>query len=274
MEPLLSCRGLSCGYPSRTVLEGVDLDLFPGTVTALLGPNGSGKSTLLKTLCRTLPILQGEASLAGDPLGSLEAVETARRIAYVPQEEEPRFAFPVREMVALGRLPHSRGLFDTGEDLEATARAMSDADCVELADRPVTELSGGERQRVLLARALAQDAPVLLLDEPTSHLDVGYQVAAIDLLRRLAQGSRAILVAVHDLNLASLVADQAVLLSGGGIVLSGPIEEVLRDPRLDRTYGIAFERILGKDGLLRVYPVYEAEHRPSVERDVGRRSRR
>jgi iron complex transport system ATP-binding protein len=254
--PRLECRDLACGYPGRIVLEGVGLSLRAGVVMALLGPNGSGKSTLLKTLCKSLPPVAGDALLSGVSIRQLSHADAARRVAYVPQEEEPRFAFTVRELVTMGRLPLSGGLFDTLEDRIAAEAAMKDAACLDLAERPITELSGGERQRALLGRALAQNAPLLLLDEPTSHLDVGHQVAAVTLLRKLAVEGRSVLVAVHDLNLASALADEAALLSGGRVALSGPTRELLSDPRLDDVYGVRFERTTADDGTLRVLPAF------------------
>lgn len=247
-EVLLQACALRCGYPGRTVLDDVDLDVARGTVTALLGPNGSGKSTLLKTLAKTLPAQSGEVLIGGDPLRTLGFRELARRVAYVPQEELSAFPFTVEEIVLMGRMPYSEGLFETPEDHAAAARAMELADCADLAARPVTELSGGERQRVLLARALAQRAPVLLLDEPTSHLDVRHQVEIVRLLRRLADEGYAIVAAVHDLNLAASVADRALLLDGGRIGLSGPCRDVLADARVDAVYRVAFHRYETREG--------------------------
>lgn len=250
---LASCRDLACGYPGRIVLEGVNLELRPGAKIALLGPNGSGKSTLLKTLCGAIPILKGAVDLSGTSVSGLSSSEIAKRASYVPQEEAPPFRFSVRQVVVMGRLPHSTGLFDTAEDLAVAEEAMRLADCLSLADRPITEISGGEKQRVLVARALAQQAPVMLLDEPTSHLDVAHQMALSKLIRDLSAKGFAILAAVHDLNLASEFAEEAILLNGGRVSLQEPIREALRDPRLDEAYGVAFRRI--EDGnTLRVFP--------------------
>lgn len=241
-EPLVRCEGLKCGYPGRVVLEGVGFELAAGTVTVLLGPNGSGKSTLLKTLSKTLAPLAGTLTVCGDALHSLSFRELARRVAYVPQEEYPAFPFTVREIVLMGRLPYSDGLFETEEDHRAAEDAMRAADCLALADRPVTELSGGERQRGLIARALAQQAPALLLDEPTSHLDVGHQVEIVRLLRRLAEEGYGVLAALHDLNLAAALADRAILLANGRVGLEGPCAEVLASPQVDAVYGVRFRR--------------------------------
>ncbi len=250
--PPLQSRSLSCGHGARAVLEGVDLLLAPGEVVVLLGQNGSGKSTLLSTLAGTLRPLAGEVSLGGDALSRLSRIEIARRVAFVPQEEAAAFGFLVREVVTLGRLPRSTGIFDTAEDRRAAEDAMRQADCEDLADRPVTQISGGEGQRALLARALAQDAPVLLLDEPTSHLDVGHRIAAVRVVRALAEAGRAVLAAVHDLDLASALADRAILLANGRVSAQGPVREVLESPALDEAFGARFTRWESPDGRLRV----------------------
>ena len=234
---------LVCGYPGRTVLSGVGLSLRSGTVTALLGPNGSGKSTLLKTLAKTLPPLGGVVSIAGHPLARLNFGDLAKLVGYVPQEEVPPFRFTVRQVVTMGRLPHSTGLFDTEEDHVAATDAMVLADCLDLQDRVVMELSGGERQRVLIARALAQQANVLLLDEPTAHLDVRHQIGIIRLLRRLAAEGKCVVAAVHDLNLGAMLADDAVLIRDRRLSAPRPYGEVLNSGDLDEAYGVRFRRL-------------------------------
>jgi iron complex transport system ATP-binding protein len=253
-EALVECRAAACGYPSRVVLKGIDLTLTSGSITALLGPNGSGKSTLLKSIAKLIPVLGGEILVTGQNVQALSYADLAQKVSFVPQEEQPAFGFTVRELVVMGRLPRSRGLFDTEEDHAAATRAMEAADCLHLQDRVVTEISGGERQRALVARALAQEAQVMLLDEPTSHLDVGHQLAILRLLKHLAAKGMAILVAVHDLNLASMLADRAMVLSGDGIALAGPTQEVLRDETLDRIYDVAFSRHLSAEGHVLLYP--------------------
>jgi iron complex transport system ATP-binding protein len=250
---LLECRDLSCGYRQRPVLTGVNLELWPGRVLALLGPNGSGKSTLLKTLSGTLPPLGGEALYGGAALSDLRPGDLAKRVAYVPQEESFAFAFLVREIVMMGRMPHSAGLADTALDHERVSWAMDLADCTHLAPRSVLELSGGERQRVLIARALAQDTRVLLLDEPTSHLDVGHQVEFAILIRRLSREGYTVIAAVHDLNLASTLADEAVLLREGTIGMTEKTEDVLSSTMLAEVYGVEFSTVRDENGALRVF---------------------
>lgn len=254
MSLVLEARGLVAGYAGRTVLHGIDFSLAPGERVVLLGPNGSGKSTLLKALSKGLSPSAGAVMLQGEAVSGLRHAEIARRLAFVPQEETARFPFRVREVVTMGRLARSNGLLDTPEDREVAARSMARADCEHLAERPYTELSGGERQRVLIARALAQEAAVMLLDEPTSHLDPAHQVAVAELVGSLAGEGVATVAAVHDLNLASRMAERAVLMHEGQIALEGEVEDVLRSHELDRVYGVRFTRVDAPDGRMALLP--------------------
>jgi iron complex transport system ATP-binding protein len=253
----LACESLDCGYIDRVVLKHVNLVLGAGEIVAVLGPNGSGKSTLLKTVAKSLPPLGGRVLIEGQDLAGLRFAEAAQRVSYVPQEELPPFRFHVRDIVTMGRLARSPGLLDTAEDREAATAAMTRTNAIDLEHRVVTELSGGERQRVLLARALAQDTPLLLLDEPTAHLDARHQVEATRLLRELAADGRTMLVAVHDLNLAGVLAHRAILIADGGIAAEGAVREVLESERLDEVYGVAFERSSSSSGSLRVFPRFD-----------------
>lgn len=253
--PALECRHLDCGHHGHAILGDINLQLIAGESVALLGINGSGKSTLLKTISRTLAPIRGEVHLSGKEIHELTFQQLAHQVAYVPQEEIALFPFPVREVVAMGRLARSTGLFDTPEDLAITEEAMKTADCLDLADRPITELSGGERQRVLIARALAQDAPLILLDEPTSHLDAAHQMATAKLARSLANAGKAVLVAMHDLNLSSRVASRGVLIHQGKAVMDAPLAEVLQSPVLDEVYKVRFQRIALEPDLILVVPV-------------------
>src|SRR6185503_3110354 len=179
---------------------------------------------------KTIPALNGAIKIQSQNLDDLTFTQLAQKVAYVPQEELPPFRFTVRQVVLMGRLPLSAGFFDTPADLEATEKAMEEADCCALADRPITEISGGERQRVLIARALAQDSALLLLDEPTSHLDIGHQVAIIQLAQKLRSQGKGLLTAMHDLNLAADLGETAVLLNQGKVAIHAPVEEVLASP--------------------------------------------
>ena len=253
-QPLLECRNLSCGYGNHLVLAGVSLTVLPGETVVLLGPNGSGKSTLLKSVSKSLQHVNGGILLGGADISSLSHRDVALRVAFVPQEESFKFEFKVRDVVTMGRLPISHSLWDTPADVVAATEAMAEADCLYLADRSVMELSGGEKQRVLIARALAQGAPLVLFDEPTSHLDVQHQMAVAKLVRTLAKMGRSTVTAIHDLNLAPLVADRAILIQDGRIGLDASIQEVLESPLLDDVYKVSFSRMKLEDGRLVVFP--------------------
>lgn len=248
----LECRGLKCGYPERAVLGSVDFTAREGETIALIGVNGSGKSTLLRTIAKLIPPVAGEVRICGHDVASLPYDVLARYVASVPQEEPVAFPFRVEEMIAMGRIAYGSGIFDTAEDREAARLAMVTAGCSDLEGRVVTRLSGGERQRVLIARAIAQQTPLLLMDEPTAHLDATHQIATAKLVRQLAAEGKTILVAVHDLNLAPLIASRVLLLAGGRVALDGPVEQVLNDPVLDDAYGVRFERVRTDSGRLLV----------------------
>jgi iron complex transport system ATP-binding protein len=207
----------------------------------------------MKTVAGAIAPLSGQVRLMGDDVQSLSKKETAKRLGYVPQLESPAFDFRVRDVVLMGRFPHSDSLFESRDDVLAAEEAMRRADCDKLADRPMSELSGGEGQRVRIARALAQEAPILLMDEPTTHLDVRHQIDIGLLVRRFAAEGLAVLVAVHDLNWAAAFATRVVVLSEGRIVLDGPVEDSLESPIIDRAFGVEFRRI--REGGVRLLPV-------------------
>lgn len=234
---------LACGYGAKQCVEGVNFSVGVGQVVALLGPNGSGKSTLLKTIGGLLKKLGGGCSLFGQPVEALASEARAKIVAYVPQDEAPRFSFTVRQAVLLGRVAHAETYFDSPKDFAAAESAMQRAGCLELADRSVLELSGGERQRVWIARALAQEPKLLLMDEPTAHLDVHYALEVARLIKKIAEEGTAIIVAIHDLNLISHFADSALVLREGKVALQGLTQDVLEDKKLDAVYGVQFDRI-------------------------------
>jgi iron complex transport system ATP-binding protein len=219
MTPMLRAQGLQVALGGTTVLNGVTLALQPGW-TAIVGPNGAGKSTLLRALAGLLPRQAGQVWLQGRPIDDWSARQRAQQIAWLAQQGQAGGDLTVRELVELGRLPHL-GLFGTPglQDRRCVEQAMSATECVAWAARQLQQLSGGERQRCLLARALAVQAPVLLLDEPTTHLDPPHQVAVVRLMQALArQGTVASVM--HDLPLA-LQADHVLLMRAGRIVASG-----------------------------------------------------
>lgn len=234
----LEAREVAIGYGDRLVGEGIDVALEPGSVTCLLGPNGSGKTTLLRTLLGLLPARAGAVRLDGVPLASLHARARARRIAYVPQAADSGFDFTVRELVEMGRTAHA-GLFSapSSADREAVQRALETLGIAALAERNVPRVSGGERQLALIARALATEAAILVMDEPTANLDFANQSRVLDEISRLRDGGRAVLFTTHHPDHALRIADRAVLLRGGRVVAAGPAGATLNSANLSALYG-------------------------------------
>jgi len=226
-------------YPSAPVLavDGVSLEAMAGRITAVVGPNGSGKSTLVRALLGRMPLEGGTLELDDTPLVSLDRRTIARRMAVVPQREEPVFPISVRDYIALGRHPHG-GPFAgrSAEDREAIAKAIARADVGVFLDRPTDALSGGEWQRVRIARALAQGGAALVLDEPTTFLDVAHEMAVFELLDSLAREGQAILLVSHQLNLVARFADHIVLLHKGRVAADGAPSDVMRGEILERVY--------------------------------------
>ncbi|HEY6556654.1 MAG TPA: ABC transporter ATP-binding protein [Polyangiaceae bacterium] len=237
----LAAREVTASYRERRVLSNVSLDVRAGEIVAVIGPNGAGKSTLVRVLAGTLRPSTGEVTLEGRDLLTLPRREIARKVAVVPQESSVAFGFTVREVVLMGRAPHQSGLlYPSREDLEALESALRACDLSELADRPLSELSGGERRRVVIARALAQEPRVLLLDEPATHLDVRHSVALYELVRRhAAERGVACLCVMHDLNAVERWADRALLLDAGRVARAGPLHEVLVPELLEPVFGVA-----------------------------------
>jgi iron complex transport system ATP-binding protein len=236
----LRLTNLAAGYQNGLVLRAVNLEVAAGEVMALVGPNGAGKSTLLRVLSGVLPARGGQAELDGADLLRLPPAQRARRVAVVPQMIHLPESFTVSEIVLMGRTPYLP-LWggETQHDCEVTWAAMRRTQVDHLADRLVGELSGGEQQRVVLARALTQEPNVLLLDEPTSHLDLKHQVTVLELVRALARDEQlAVLVTLHDLNQAALYADRVALMQRGEIVAHGQAAEVFTAERLSQVYDV------------------------------------
>lgn len=239
---MLTISGLRAAYDGDDILHGLDLTLPAGTMAALLGPNGSGKSTLLRVVAGLLPVRGGTVRLQGRELAAYSPRERARIVGLVPQYATLPFAFSVDEVVGMGRHPYIGLLSAPGpHDREVVDQALLAADVAHLRERPVTELSGGEFQRVLIARALAQEPRLLLLDEPTAHLDLNHQVEIALLMQRLnrEQGLTVLWVS-HDVNLASEFCDRLLMLKQGHIVADGAPSETLTSPRLREVYGMEF----------------------------------
>jgi iron complex transport system ATP-binding protein len=235
---MLEIRSLSVAYGREMVLREVSLSVPPGTVTALIGPNGAGKSTLIRAISGVVPKASGEVRLNGIDLTAQTPSQRARLLAVVPQSRQLGGAFTVEQAVMMGRTAYMNWLGQPGEEDQAKVHlAMENTNTVYLAHRRIATLSGGEQQRVLLARALAQDTPVLLLDEPTTHLDIQHKISLLSLVGRLAhQNGLTVLVALHDLNQVSLYADRVALLVEGRLQTVGKPEEVLTAERLSDAY--------------------------------------
>jgi cobalamin transport system ATP-binding protein len=242
-EPeLLLLDSVTAGYGPRVALREVSLSVRAGQVVGLIGPNGSGKTTVIRVASRALRPSSGRVEVAGRDPYAIRAREAARLVAVVPQEVPDTFGFTALEVVLMGRSPYLSVLGGGGgRDYRRAREAMESAGVHHLGDRPLGELSGGEKQRVLLAQALAQDATVLLLDEPTTHLDPRHVVAILETVRRLAREGRAVLAVFHDLNLAAGSCDRVVALDGGRVVVEGPPEAVITAGFLRAVYGIEAE---------------------------------
>jgi iron complex transport system ATP-binding protein len=236
----LVLSGVEAGYDGRAILRDINLHVRPGEVLAIVGPNGVGKSTLIKTAAGTLKPRKGAVRIGGEDLADLRAAERARRVSVVGQALNLPPAFSALDVVMMGRTPYLGWFEREGErDREIALQAMERTETAALAQRPISELSGGERQRVLIARALAQNAPIMLMDEPTAHLDLRHQDAQLKLVRRLVEeDGLAVLIALHDLNLVARFADRVALLSTGTIHVEGFPEQVLTPDHLAAVYGI------------------------------------
>jgi iron complex transport system ATP-binding protein len=239
MTPLLEARDLHFDYGRGPLLGGVDLSVGRGELVGLVGRNGSGKTTLLRLLLGLMAPTRGEIRLDADPVERLSRRDVARRLAWVPGDGQPSFGFRVRELVAMGRNPHLGPFRPEGEaDRDQIDRALAMTDLNSLTHRPIPELSAGEWRRALIARALAQETPGLLLDEPTANLDIAHQLELLELLRTLTREGRAVLAALHDLSLAARYCDRLLVLSEGRIAARGAPQTVLTEASLAEFFGI------------------------------------
>jgi iron complex transport system ATP-binding protein len=236
--PLLVIDGLGVELGGTTVLEEVDATADRGRFVGIVGPNGAGKTTLLRTIAGAVDPAVGRVTVDGARIHDLTSKAASRLVAKVPQDTTVGFEFDVRTVVEMGRNPH-RSRFDGWTDTDAAAveQALDRTNTRQFADRGIATLSGGERQRVLLARALAQDAPLLLLDEPTGSLDINHQVRTLELVGDLVSEGRTALAAIHDLDLAARFCDELLLLSEGGVVAAGPPPAVLTESKIRDAFG-------------------------------------
>jgi len=251
---LIEMRNLSFGYENRLALTDISFSIGAGELVALIGPNGSGKTTLLKLILGLLPPKTGQVSLHDRPLDSYPVKERAKLIAYVSQQ--PALTFPLTsfELVSLGRYPHASRFNFSSADVAAVETALQETDSQHLKDRRFSTLSGGEKQKILIARALAQSARLLLLDEPTLHLDLYYQLQTLAALKKLCIEQRITLITVlHDINLVSLFADKALLLSSGALRAFGPVAEVVNETNMRELLGVDMNTTLDAETGVRYF---------------------
>lgn len=238
--PALHAQSVTLSYDARQVAENLTVEIPDGGITAIIGPNACGKSTLLRALSRLLAPRAGQVLLNGEDVKKLAPKEFARKLGLLPQSSVAPFGITVADLVGRGRFPHQRMLQQWSvEDEEAVQRAMAATGVTELADRAVEELSGGQRQRVWIAMLLAQNTPVMLLDEPTTYLDIAHQLDVLELCRRLnREEGRTMLLVLHDLNQAARYADHLVVLKDGTLAAAGHPAEVLTEQLLDDVFGL------------------------------------
>ncbi|WP_416969506.1 ABC transporter ATP-binding protein [Streptomyces sp. 4F14] len=235
----LAARGVTVGYGSRTVIDGLDVAVPPGVITTIIGPNGCGKSTLLRTLSRLLKPTKGSVVLDGDDIARLKTREVAKKLGLLPQAPVAPEGLTVSDLVARGRHPHQSWLRQwSSDDAEVVEKALDMTGVLDLADRPVDSLSGGQRQRVWISMTLAQGTDLLLLDEPTTYLDLAHAVDVLDLVDDLHESGRTVVMVLHDLNLAIRYSDNLVVMRDGAILAQGHPRDVVTAELLADAFGL------------------------------------
>ncbi|AZR74577.1 hypothetical protein BBF96_15070 [Anoxybacter fermentans] len=268
MKPMIRCIDLSFGYNSNLIIKNINLEIKSGEFVGIIGPNGSGKSTLLKLLSGVLVPENGKIYLNGKPLDQIRIKDLARQMAVVPQNTEVLYDFSAYEIVAMGRYPHQgRWNRESIQDYRVIRKVMKQTGTWKLRNQSIKSLSGGERQRVIIARALAQEPQIILLDEPTSSLDINYQIEIFDLLQELNRSGKTIIVVSHDLNLASQYCDHLLLISKGQIYASGTPDEVITVKNIRDVYNT--EVIISRKYSGRPYVTLVSKRRlPEVRKDL------
>ena len=235
----LAARGVSVGYGARSVIDGLDVVIPPGVITTIIGPNGCGKSTLLRTLSRLLRPTSGTVVLDGEDIAALRTRDVAKKLGLLPQAPVAPEGLTVSDLVARGRHPHQSWLRQwSSDDADVVRRALAMTGVADLADRPVDSLSGGQRQRVWISMTLAQGTDLLLLDEPTTYLDLAHAVDVLDLVDDLHESGRTVVMVLHDLNLATRYSDNLVVMREGAILAQGHPREVITADLLHEAFGL------------------------------------
>ncbi|MEU7472776.1 ABC transporter ATP-binding protein [Streptomyces sp. NPDC044984] len=235
----LAARGVTVGYGARTVIDDLDVAIPPGLVTTIIGPNGCGKSTLLRTLARLLKPARGSVVLDGDDIARLRTRDVAKKLGLLPQAPVAPEGLTVADLVARGRHPHQSWLRQwSSDDAAVVERALAMTGVSDLADRAVDTLSGGQRQRVWISMTLAQGTDLLLLDEPTTYLDLAHAIDVLDLVNDLHESGCTVVMVLHDLNLATRYSDNLVVMRAGSVLAQGHPREVITAELLDEAFGL------------------------------------
>ncbi|MER7962398.1 ABC transporter ATP-binding protein [Streptomyces ardesiacus] len=235
----LAARGVSVGYGTRSVIDGLDVAIPPGVITTIIGPNGCGKSTLLRTLSRLLRPTGGTVVLDGEDIAALRTRDVAKKLGLLPQAPVAPEGLTVSDLVARGRHPHQSWLRQwSSDDADVVRRALAMTGVADLADRPVDSLSGGQRQRVWISMTLAQGTDLLLLDEPTTYLDLAHAVDVLDLVDDLHESGRTVVMVLHDLNLATRYSDNLVVMREGAVLAQGHPRDVITADLLHEAFGL------------------------------------